>query len=420
MSRSEGSPATERSGAAVLIESAGEIFLERVRLGIELILAGIAVVFVGAFVLYFDEQPYINLVQGFNFAVGAVALRFLHDPTRHAFNHALGFTVYMVTIISAGAAGVLAGDATTPVVICVGLAVISGTLLPWNPWWQLLSVIVITATAIWVVSSTVAAPRLFWLQNVGSIAPTLLSTVFICAALQRQRGAVERAERDRRSREDSLRTANTSLEREIQEHQRTEAALRFAMRELDHRVKNTLATVQSVADQTLRGARSMSDFREAFSGRMRALARIHIALAGRRWEGLRAAELIELVVGPYRQDRESVLIDSDETFLSSELVRVLGMTLHELATNAAKHGALSTKTGRVAISSAIAHNGTPRLHIHWSERDGPPVAAPTYRGFGMILIEDALAYEVNGRVALEFQNHGLHCEIDVPVPRVAV
>src|SRR4029079_13562447 len=97
---------------------------------------------------------------------------------------------------------------------------------------------------------------------------------------------VARAERERRSREEGLRIANQRLEQEIQEHHRTEGALRVAMRELDHRVKNTLATVQSVADQTLRSSTSMSEFGPAFSGRLQALSRIHAALSGRRWAGL--------------------------------------------------------------------------------------------------------------------------------------
>ena len=415
MSRSESSLAAAHSDA---VDPAGNdwIFLERVRLGLKLILAGIVVVFIGAIPLHPRDWPLINLVQGINFAAAAAALRVLHDPTRRRFNLALGFAVYAVTIVAAGTAGVIAGDATTPVILFVGLAVVTSTLVPWSPWWQLVSVLLIIATSIWTVASVVGAPHLFWLQNVGTIAPTLVSTIFICAALRRQRAAVERAERDRRNREASLRTANARLGREIEEHQRTEEALRFAMRELDHRVKNTLATVESVADQTLRASKSMAEFREAFSGRIQALARIHIALAGRRWEGLSMAELIELVVGPYRHDADSVSVECDATFVSSGLVRVLGMTLHELATNAAKHGALSTKSGRVAISSSTDNDGTARLCIRWNERDGPLVRRPTYRGFGMTLIEEALAYEVAARVALQFPDHGVHCEIDIPVP----
>jgi len=251
---------------------------------------------------------------------------------------------------------------------------------------------------------------------VGAIAPTLVSTVFISHALQRQRSAIERADRERQSREASLREANRRLEEEIQEHRTTEDALRFAMRELDHRVKNTLATVQSVADQTLRSSRSLREFGDAFAGRIQALARIHTALAERRWEGLSVAELIELVVGPYRHHANSVSVECDGTFVSSELVRVLGMTLHELATNAAKYGALSTKDGSIAISSRVEPNGAAWLRIRWSERDGPLVHEPVHRGFGMRLIEEALAYEVGGRVELQFPGQGLRCAIEIPVP----
>jgi len=224
-----------------------------------------------------------------------------------------------------------------------------------------------------------------------------------------------RAESQRRSREESLREANRRLEQEIQEHQRTEGTLRFAMRELDHRVKNTLATVQAIADQTVRASRSMGEFSEAFEGRIQALARIHTALATRRWEGLALTELIDLVVGPYRHHADSVAVECDGCFVSSELVRVLGMTLHELATNAAKYGALSTRDGRVAISSTRDVNGAGRLHICWSELAGPPVQEPQRRGCGVRLIEEAIVYETEGAVSLRFLAEGIRCEIDIPI-----
>lgn len=409
---------TNRTGAVDPFEDPDQLLLDRIRLGLRLILAGVAIVFVGEFVLGPGGRSLVNVVQAVNFIAVAAALAVLGDPSRRPFNLAVGFAAYAVTILATGAVGIVAGDAMTPVVMFVGLAVFTAAFVPWSPWWQLLSVVLLTATAIWTVAAVVPTPRLYWLQNVGAIAPTLASTVVISYALRRQRARIESAERERHSREESLREANRRLEQEIQEHKRTEDALRFAMRELDHRVKNTLAMVQSVADQTLRSSTSMSEFGAAFYGRIQALARIHIALAGRRREGLGMAELIELVVGPYRRHGESVSIESEDTFLSSELARVLGMALHELATNAAKHGALSTNEGRVAISSRVESNGVSRLHISWSERDGPPVGEPARRGFGMRLIEDALAYEVEGRVTVQFPGQGLRCEIEIPVPPV--
>jgi two-component sensor histidine kinase len=411
--------AARLDGSPDPVEAGDRLLLDRIRLGGKLMLAGIATFFVGELVLHSGERPLISVVQGTNLAVVALALYFVRESGRRGFNTAVGFAAYAITIVAVGAVGILGNDAIGPVVLMVGLAVITGTLLPWSPWWQLLSVVVIAATGLWMVDTIVESPRHFWLQNLGPVAPTLACTVFISYALQRQRAAVEHAERERHSREGSLREANRRLEEEIQQHRKTEDALRFAIRELDHRVKNTLATVQAVADQTVRTSATMSEFSEAFYGRIQALARIHTALAVRRWEGLTLTELIELVVGPYRHHAGSVAVECDGTFVSSELVRVLGMALHELATNAAKYGALSTKDGRVAISSRIDSNGADRLRICWSEHSGPPVRQPLHRGFGMKLIEEALVYETDGDVTLRFLPVGVRCEIQLPVPPAA-
>lgn len=417
MPRSDTRLATERSDSPdAAVVGVDRLFLDRARLGLRLILAGVAVVFVGWIAMNPGDRPLISVVHVLNLLVVAGALRLLRDPARRISNHVVGFAAYAITIVATGLEGILVGDATTPLLILVGMAVIAATLVPWSPWWQLASVALTIATAIWTVATVVASPRLFWLQNVGAIAPTLVATIFMSHVLGRQRAAVERAERARRNREDGLREANRRLEREIGDHRKTEAALRFAMRELDHRVKNTLATVQSVADQTLRSSQSMHAFGAAFSGRIQALARIHAALAGRRWEGLPLTELIELVVGPYRHHADSVSIDCNGTFVSSELVRVLGMTLHELATNAAKYGALSTEHGRVAVSSHVDAHGASRLYICWSESDGPRISEPARRGFGLRLIEEAIAYEVEGQVTLRFPGNGLHCELEIPIP----
>jgi two-component sensor histidine kinase len=408
---------TIRGGAP---ESPGEssdlLLLERARLCLRLIAAGVAAVFVGWIATHPGEQPLISVIQGANFLAVVVALRFMRDAARPLRTHVVGFAAYAATIVATGAVGVLAGDATTPLLILVGMAVVSGTMLGWSPWWQLASVVITIATAVWTVASTVDSPPYFWVQNVGSVAPTLIATVFMAHMLHRQRDAIERAERDRLSREAGLRDANRRLEREITEHRRTEDRLRFAMRELDHRVKNTLATVQAVADQTLNASTGMREFADAFGGRLQAMARIHSALAQRRWEGLTLSDLVELVVGPYRHHAQSVLIACDGTFVDSELVRVLGMALHELATNAAKYGALSTATGHVSIRSRVDDGTAPCLHIAWDEHDGPAVCPPAKRGFGIRLIEEALVYEADGRVTLRFPGEGLRCEIEIPVP----
>ena len=411
--------AARLDGSPDPVGASDRLLLDRIRLGLQLVLAGVAIVFVAELVVHPGERPLISIAQAINFAAVAIALRFVREASERSFNLVVGFAAYAVTVVAVGAVGIFAKDATSPVVLLVGLSVVTGTLVPWSPGWQLVSVVLVAATGIWTVATIVESPHLFWLQNIGAIAPTLGSTVFISYALQRQRAAVERAERERRSREASLREANRRLEEEIQQHRKTEDALRFAIRELDHRVKNTLATVQAVADQTVRTSATMSEFSDAFYGRIQALARIHTALAVRRWEGLTLTELIELVVGPYRHHAGSIAVECDGTFVSSELVRVLGMALHELATNAAKYGALSTRDGRVAISSSLDSNGTDRLRICWSEHSGPPVRQPLHRGFGMKLIEEALVYETEGDVTLRFLPVGVRCEIQLPVPSVA-
>jgi two-component sensor histidine kinase len=283
--------------------------------------------------------------------------------------------------------------------------------------YAVLSVLLILITAIWTVSTVVESPRLFWVQNVGSVVPTLIATVFIAYALERQRKADLRAETEGNAREDRLRESNRRLEREVEQHRQTEEALRFALRELDHRVKNTLATVQSVADQTLRTTGSTREFGAAFSGRIQAMARIHTALAARRLEGLALRDLIELVVGPYRHGTASISVECDGTCMSSDQARVLGLTLHELATNAAKYGALSTKEGRVTVCSWVEPSSTPRLHLSWRESDGPAVCEPVHQGFGTKLIREALPYESGGFVDLQFSGDGLRCEIDFPLDR---
>src|SRR5262245_22357182 len=401
-------------------------------------LAGIAAVFVGWFFISGGKPPLLSVCHVINFLAIALALPLLRDRGRPTFNRVVGFLAYAVTIVFSGVEGVLAGDATTPVLILIGMAVIAATLVPWSPWWQLGSVVITIATAALTVAMVEDSRPLVWLQNVGALVPTLIATVFLSAALGRQRAAAARAAREQRSREASLREANRRLEweigehrkteaalreanrraeREIEKHQKTEAKLRFAMRELDHRVKNALATAQSVADQTLRSTTSMSEFSEAFSGRIQALARIHGALAARRWEGMTLTELVELVVGPYRHHAGSISVDCDGSFVWSELVRVLGMTLHELATNAAKYGALSSRQGRVVISSRIDIRSGSRLLICWAEHDGPPIRAPARCGFGTRLIKEALTYEIAGSLtSLRFLDHGLLCDIAIPCP----
>ncbi|MBX3028267.1 sensor histidine kinase [bacterium] len=395
-------------GAHDLAADTDRLFVDRVRLGLWLVNAGIAAVFVGWLLVNGTSRPLLSGIQALNFLVVAAALRLLRDPERRTLNHVVAFVAYAVTIVSTAGVGIVAGDGTTPLLILVGMSVIAAVLVPWRPAWHLAGMALTVAAAVWTVA-TVATQPLLWLRNAGAIAPTLIAAVYLSRTLSRQRAEAVRAARE-------LRDANRRLEREIEERRKTETALRFAMRELDHRVNNTLATVQSVAEQTLRSSPSMSAFAPAFAGRIQALARIHGALAARRWDGLTVGELVELLVEPHRRPGASVRVDSPDGFVPGELVRALGMALHELATNAARYGALSAAGGEVVVAARVRADGDARLRIHWRERGGPPVGEPARRGFGTRLIEEALAYDTQGRASLGFAAEGVRCDIELPIP----
>ena len=227
-------------------------------------------------------------------------------------------------------------------------------------------------------------------------------------ALQRTRDELEVRVGERTA---SLREANLELEREVERRQSAHRALQLAVRELDHRVKNTLAMVQAVAEQTLAVSESLPEFSAAFQGRIAALARIHRALGN---EGLSLSKLIDLTVAPYVPRAGGLVVRAEPLALSPHEVRAIGMALHELATNAAKYGALSVPCGRVEVvartSGANAHR---RLHLEWRESGGPPVSPPARRGVGTTLIEDALAYELAGNALAEYDRCGVCWEIEV-------
>ena len=186
--------------------------------------------------------------------------------------------------------------------------------------------------------------------------------------------------------------------------------------ELNHRVKNTLATVQSIALMTRRTIAHPAAFNEAFSGRLHALACAHDLLTAVSWQGASLSEVIERTLAPYL-----VAGETDRIRLSGPLVRLgpnatvtLNMAFHELATNAAKYGALSTPTGRVEVEWAIDADAS-AITIAWRESAGPLVTVPTRRGFGMRLIERGLPHEMGGEAKLVFRPDGLHCQIRVPL-----
>ena len=207
---------------------------------------------------------------------------------------------------------------------------------------------------------------------------------------------------------------------DLTRHKREEGRLRLLLDELNHRTQNTLATVQSIAVQTLRGAADDAVV-EVFEGRVLALSRAHSLLGRDRWEAISLRDLMDQMLQPFGLNDARVArftVVGEDVNLAPKAALTLAMVLHELATNAAKFGALSTAdAGTVAIDwefddSAPSH----QLRFRWQENGGPPVNGGGRKGFGSRLIEGALARELDGEVHLSFGPAGVMCQINMPIP----
>ena len=192
---------------------------------------------------------------------------------------------------------------------------------------------------------------------------------------------------------------------------------RVLVRELQHRVKNILTLVQSFARLTSTEGRSAEEFRDALVGRLHALARAHALFSEAQGRDVELVGLAERVVEPYRSDRaEAVAIKGEAgVTLDAKQGLTLGLMLHELATNAAKHGALSVPDGSVRIGWRAERDEVPRLRLSWEERGGPPVEPPQRRGFGTRMIERAGSYELDGEARIDFAREGLRAEVVFPL-----
>jgi PAS domain S-box-containing protein len=190
---------------------------------------------------------------------------------------------------------------------------------------------------------------------------------------------------------------------------------RRLINELNHRVKNTLATVQSIAAQSFRDV--PDDQLQWFHGRLVALANAHDVLTRENWEGATIRELLATVIAPLAAPgSRRFAVSGPELHLSPRLVLSYSMALHELCTNAAKYGALSNETGQVRIDwSLTGADGIARLRLRWEETGGPRVEPPRRTGFGSRLIARGIAHELSAEVRLVFPATGVVCEIDAPL-----
>ncbi|MBV8686966.1 MAG: PAS domain S-box protein [Alphaproteobacteria bacterium] len=193
-----------------------------------------------------------------------------------------------------------------------------------------------------------------------------------------------------------------------------ELHLRLMVDELNHRVKNTLAIVQGLAQQSFRGAEVPAESRRSFEGRLSALATAHNLLTQSSWEAAELGAIVREILFAHGRDRFAV--EGPPVRLPPKTAVSLAMALHELATNAVKYGALSAPSGSVAIRWRVA--GEDRLLLDWDERGGPPVAPPSKRGFGTRMIERALDGEAGGGATLEFRREGVRCRISAALPGI--
>jgi len=198
---------------------------------------------------------------------------------------------------------------------------------------------------------------------------------------------------------------------DITERKRAEETRRLLIGELNHRVKNTLATVQAIAAQGLRHSTSPAEFQHTFTGRLQALARAHSLLSSSVWESAGLRHLIEqqLAIGAIARERLS--LDGPDIRLAPEPALRFALVLHELATNAHKYGALSNDTGTVALSWSLDGGF---LSLHWVERGGPPVSLPEKSGFGTRLIRNSLAPD-GGTVSIDFPPEGVRASLTMAV-----
>jgi two-component sensor histidine kinase len=203
---------------------------------------------------------------------------------------------------------------------------------------------------------------------------------------------------------------------DITQRKRAEDRQTMLVAELNHRVKNILAIVNSIAGQTVRASSSLGSFSTAFSGRIKALAVAHDVLTRTRWIGIGLNELLSALLEPHQgTDEARVILQGPPVLLPAQAVMPLSMAMHELATNASKYGALSVPQGTVTIDWVLRDDGAPRVEVTWIEQDGPRVEPERASGFGTKLIDRVVGYDLEGNAHLSFAPGGLRAVLSFPL-----
>lgn len=213
--------------------------------------------------------------------------------------------------------------------------------------------------------------------------------------------------RELRILETAANLASIALERDRAERHRA-----LIVDELDHRVKNNLAAVLSLLEMTLASAESLEQFGETFTGRLRAMARTHEALAGHDWQAVDVGRMLRAVVEPYMDSEHSrITLEGPAATLPGHIATPLGLAVHELATNAGKHGSLSVSGGTVRIGWSVPE--TDVLELEWREQGGPTIRGACKPGVGLNLISGLIRHEIGGTVAFEFDSAGMICAMRI-------
>lgn len=213
------------------------------------------------------------------------------------------------------------------------------------------------------------------------------------------------------------RTVLTVVHRDITERKELEELRDAVARELDHRMMNVLSVVNSLISLSAASARNVEEFKVSLTGRVKALAVSQkVFRLGERQQGTNLSELFRLELAQYQTpDRENVAIGGPPVSVGPRAAQMLALAVHELATNSAKYGALSTASGRVVITSALKDEAEgSQLVIKWQEAGGPPVKRPKRQGFGTNLIKQVVGRALRAKVALEYRPQGLVCRMTLP------
>ena len=203
---------------------------------------------------------------------------------------------------------------------------------------------------------------------------------------------------------------------DVTRRKEAEGHLRLLMRELTHRSKNLLAVIQAMARQTATHTHSVDDFLDHFGARLQALAASHDLLVQQSWHGVSLEDLIHSQIGHYLKGPQAqVTLQGRDVTVKPDAAQSLGLALHEMCTNAAKYGALSSPAGRVTIGwEAAPAGGATALDLRWRESGGPPVAPPRHAGFGTLVIERNLSKALGAHVTVDYAPDGFRCDIHIP------